>query len=54
VDIDSFDPWIRPSDAFWSLGRALSYFGLGLVSPPSSIDLRGTYASSNKSETSET
>ena len=29
-DIDSFDPWIRPSDAFRSLGRALSYFGLGL------------------------
>jgi len=36
VDIDSFDPWIRPSDAFRPLVRTLSYFGLGLISsiPP--------------------
>jgi hypothetical protein len=32
VDIDSFDPWIRPSDAFRPLVRTLSYFGLGLGS----------------------
>jgi putative tryptophan/tyrosine transport system substrate-binding protein len=31
VDIDSFDPWIRPSDAFRPLVRTLSYFGLGLM-----------------------
>jgi hypothetical protein len=30
-DINSFDPWSRPSDAFRPLVRALSYFGLGLV-----------------------
>src|SRR3989454_10569336 len=32
-ELDSFDPWIRPSDAFRPLVRALSYFGLGLVDP---------------------
>jgi hypothetical protein len=30
-DIDSFDPWIRPSDACHPLVRALSYFGVGLT-----------------------
>src|SRR5262249_32731950 len=30
-DVGPFDPWIRPSDAFRPLGRALSYFGFGLV-----------------------